>query len=641
MSKLLGFLPFISIFGAFLAISLGHVSRSKSGLVATLFQAIGFLVAVVLFNNMPPSGVQWVELFQWFSLGGLSVDWKFIFDRISAPMVLLITGASTLIHLFSIGYMKDEQSSPRYFCYLGGFVSMMLVLVLASSLPVLFVGWEGVGVFSFLLISFWYEDPASTAAAKKAFVMNRIGDAFLLMSMAIVFYFTRCLDFAGIDEVLKSVTLSPELRQGPLLECAAVLLFLGAAGKSAQFPLLTWLPDAMVGPTPVSALIHAATMVTGGVYLLLRFIPLYTLCPIASVIVLTLAVVTAVIGALSALFQNDIKKVLAYSTVSQLGFMFVGVISGAAWTGLFHLLTHGFFKACLFLCAGSIIHACGGQQDIRKMGGLLAKMPFTALGLIVATCAICGIFPFAGYFSKHAIVDSMKHFSVPEASIALTLGFVSVQGLVATVSVVLTCASVVTAMYMGRMLYLSLFGEYRGNAHPHEGSVSVIIPILTLGALSCVGGMVLHTMLPLWFLGGNGVSVGMTPHTVEISISEALLHSWSGILGLLLGVVSALMPESLLSKCSPRAFPVASFFQRAFCLNELYNFCLVKPFEAVSRLLWQKVDNGFIDATITGTAAMVEITGEMARSTQSGDLRTYTLGIFLSTVFFVIFYFVL
>jgi NADH-quinone oxidoreductase subunit L len=402
VERLLALVVLIPLLGAAVSYVVGRAMPALSGVIASAAVALSCACSLTLTNGLSEGASVTAGLSQWLSFGGLQLPLELYFDRLSAVMCLIITGIGTLIHVYSIGYMADDESRPRFFSYLNLFVASMLVLVLGKSLPVIFIGWEGVGLCSYLLIGFWFSNREYASAGRKAFIMNRIGDVGFIIAMAVLFVSCGTLDVTQLSQASVLSKLPADLGF-----VAGLALFFAATGKSAQIPLFTWLPDAMAGPTPVSALIHAATMVTAGVYLMGRMHGVIELDPMVPAIIMWTALATALVAATIALVQNDIKKVLAYSTVSQLGFMFLAVGAGYYSVALFHVVTHAFFKACLFLSAGSVIHGCHHEQDMRRMGGLAAKMPLTCLSYGVATLAIAGIAPLAGYFSKHAILDSI------------------------------------------------------------------------------------------------------------------------------------------------------------------------------------------------------------------------------------------
>src|SRR5216684_741089 len=443
----------------------GKLTRRVIGILACGTVALAFVASVAASRHPAVSaGGLSAPLFSWISVGTLAVPAGLLMDRLSSLMALVVTGVGFLIHVYSIGYMADDRSYARYFAYLNLFIASMLLLVLGSNLLVLFVGWELVGLCSYLLIGFWFDRERAAQAGRKAFVVNRIGDAGFLLGILLLATSTGTLEFGRIG------ALASQMVPG-LLTAITLLLFVGATGKSAQLPLYVWLPDAMEGPTPVSALIHAATMVTAGVYMVTRLNAIFQLSPIAMDVVAIVGATTAIFAASMALVQNDIKRVLAYSTISQLGYMFLALGVGAFAAGIFHLMTHAFFKALLFLGAGSVIHAMSGEQDIRKMGGLWEKIPNTARTFAVATLAIAGIFPFAGFFSKDEILGQ----AFDRFFLMWIVGFITAG---------------MTAFYMFRLLFLTFFGYSRADEHAqkhiHESPPAMTVPLMILGGLPII-----------------------------------------------------------------------------------------------------------------------------------------------------------
>src|SRR5919107_5778929 len=433
-----------------------------------------FVVSAAVFLEMwahPPHQPIIVNLWRWLPVGALQIDMGFQLDQLSAVMLLIVTGVGSLIHVFSVGYMKEDPGYARYFAYLNLFVAFMLVLVLGSSFPVMFIGWEGVGLCSYLLIGFWFSDKVNADAGKKAFIVNRIGDFGFLVAMFMIWLSLGTLTFTGMVERAPAVFAA---RSG-MVTAITLFLFLGCTGKSAQIPLYTWLPDAMAGPTPVSALIHAATMVTAGIYMIARSNALYLHADVTNNIIAIIGAATALLAATIALKQNDIKKVLAYSTVSQLGYMFLALGTGSYVAAVFHVMTHAFFKALLFLGSGSVIHAVSGQQDIRFMGGLRNHMKITYVTFFIGCLAIAGIPPFSGFFSKDAILLSAFEHNI----------FLYVVGL-------LTAG--LTAFYMFRLLFITFFGGFRGTEeqrhHIHESPWAMTLPLIILAILSVIGGFI-------------------------------------------------------------------------------------------------------------------------------------------------------
>ena len=597
--------------------------------------------------------------FAWMPVGDLNVEWAFQLDQLSMVMVLIVTGVGALIHIFSVGYMQDDPGYPRYFAYLNLFVAFMLVLVIGASYPVLFIGWEGVGLCSYLLIGFWFLDKANADAGKKAFIMNRIGDFGFLIAMFLLWSNVGALDFVGIADRAET------LGYGTALVTAICLFFfLGATGKSAQIPLYTWLPDAMAGPTPVSALIHAATMVTAGVYLIARSSFLFALAPAASLTVALVGALTALFAATIGLKQWDIKKVLAYSTVSQLGYMFVGVGVGAYVAGIFHLATHAFFKALLFLGSGSVIFAMhrayhhtgrhDDAQDMRNMGGLRRFMPFTFVLMWIATLAIAGIPFFAGFFSKDEILGAAfaraQHSALAEAS---WLGIPG-SALLMTVWALCVIAALLTAIYMTRMMLYTFHGPNRTGdaerAHLGEAPWVMTAPLLVLGALSLLGGW-MNVPALLSFLG----PVGTLEHWLEPVVGEATARVAGGeavhlahdtelmLVGLAVvvavaGIVFALVrlkPAKLVPKAAAAEEQgIERVLEHKYYVDELYDRTVVQPtVEGSRKLLWRGIDVGLIDGMlVNGTALLARAFGWLGSQLQSGHVGRYAWAIVLGVL---------
>ena len=613
--------------------------------------------------------------FSWMPVGDLQIDVAFQLDQLSMLMVLIISGVGALIHVFSVGYMVDDPGYPRYFAYLNLFVFFMLVLVLGASYPIMFIGWEGVGLCSYLLIGYWFSEKANADAGKKAFIVNRIGDFGFLVAMFMLFANIGALDFAGVNAGAAQLGVG-----GAVVTAICLFLFLGCAGKSAQIPLYIWLPDAMAGPTPVSALIHAATMVTAGVYLIARSNVLFALAPVASLTVVVVGALTAVFAASIGLKQWDIKKVLAYSTVSQLGYMFMGVGSGAYVAGVFHLMTHAFFKALLFLGSGSVIYAMHAAyyhtgkhddaQDMRNMGGLKKFMPITWVLMWIATLAISGIPPFAGFFSKDEILaavhnhgrhgtalDSVTFLGLPGGMIML---FCYVLGL---------AAAFMTAIYMTRMMLYTFHGPNRTGDkerdHLHEAPWVMTGPLVVLGVLSAVGGWF---NLPSFFPAGPGAVlehwlepvVGASTArltggaTTEVAHSTELILVGIAILVAVGGIALAfarLKPDALVPKND--ALPEQGFervLANKYYVDEAYDAAIVNPIVATSRgLLWRGIDVGLIDGLTRlivqgkdddNTPGAVPMGGLLTRSIgwvgsqlQSGQVGTYAWVLVVGVLF--------
>ncbi|MCB0353988.1 MAG: NADH-quinone oxidoreductase subunit L [Bdellovibrionales bacterium] len=623
----LAIIPLCPLVGAMVAYIVGQKQKDLAGWIATAASTLAFLFVVKNFFALGTNQVLLDKSFVWLSVGNFSIDFAFQFDHLTAVMCLVVTGIGSLIHLYSVGYMAHDESRPRFFAYLNLFLFSMLLLVLGANLLVLFVGWEGVGLCSYLLIGFWHKNIAFAGAGRKAFVVNRIGDAAFLLAMFLIIMNYGSLDFMALSRVMPG-----ETSEG-LATLISVLLFIGATGKSAQIPLFVWLPDAMAGPTPVSALIHAATMVTAGVYLMARLNFLFEMAPLAMLVVCMVAGLTALVAATIALVQNDIKKVLAYSTVSQLGFMFLAAGAGAYWVAIFHLVTHAFFKACLFLGSGSVIHACHHEQDMRHMGGLQRVMPFTAATYWISTLAIAGIFPFAGYFSKHHILSALEHAGAHNPQLfpwGVPLSYIA------------TFAAILTAFYVTRSAAMTFLGSYRGHAHPHESPWQMVVPLVVLAGLALVGGVFLEGALSLQHYLGHAIPVGDVHHGESMAsfsfLLNALLHSWPGFLGVGLALFLYTQAKEIPGKIARAFGPFTQVLANKYYVDELYGAIIVRPLEGMARFLWKGADQAVIDGSVNGTAAVVEISGELIRTTSTGQLRHYGFFMFVGTLFIIFFY---
>ncbi|MFQ5498665.1 MAG: NADH-quinone oxidoreductase subunit L [Candidatus Zixiibacteriota bacterium] len=621
---------------------IGRLPRPLISTVACASVGLSFVVSIMLMFDLvgmaPDMRVVHQSLFTWITSGQLHVDFALLLDPLSAVMILVVTGVGFLIHIYSIGYMSHEKDLGRYFTYLNLFTFSMLVLVLADSFPFMFVGWEGVGLCSYLLIGFWYERKSATDAGKKAFIVNRIGDFGFLLGMFIIFWQVGSLQFATVIEAAPTAF----SYGGGLITAACLLLFVGAAGKSAQIPLYVWLPDAMEGPTPVSALIHAATMVTAGVYMIARTNVLFLMAPTALTVVAVVGAVTALFAATIGLAQNDIKRVLAYSTVSQLGYMFLacGVTSFSA--GLFHLMTHAFFKALLFLGSGSVIHAMSGMQDMRKMGGLKKYLPVTYWTFLIATLAISGIPGMSGFFSKDEIL--WKSFSPPNGHVLLwLLGFVT-AGL--------------TAFYMFRLVYMTFHGKERMDADTrsriHESPRAMTVPLAALAVLSVVGGWI---GIPHIFGGNNYFERWLEPvlsHPSFATEAHALASTsgnagmeWTLMIATVVLVALAIYvayrfynkrPESA-TRLRKKLNGIHVLLLNKYYVDEIYGAVVVRPVVYGSLFLWKFVDVILIDGLVNGLSVLYNDLSEVVRYGQSGKVRTYAT-VFVGGVLLLIAWFV-
>ncbi|MFN5620187.1 MAG: NADH-quinone oxidoreductase subunit L [Flavobacteriales bacterium] len=618
MEKLVTLIPLFPLAGFLFITFLGKgLTKNFIGGVGSSAILLSFIVSVLVFTTqMHGAHPTVVKAFDWITAGSLDIDIAFLVDPLSAIYLLFITGVGFLIHLYSIGYMHEDEGFNRFIAYLNLFVFFMLILILGDSYLTMFVGWEGVGLCSFMLIGFWYKDMKNNDAAKKAFIVNRIGDLGLILGMCLLFAYSGTLRY---DELFISERAIGGLPTD-VATAIGILLFIGAMGKSAQIPLHTWLPDAMAGPTPVSALIHAATMVTAGIYMVARSSNLYAMTETAGDLIMWAGILTSLLGATIALTQNDIKKVLAYSTVSQLGLMFVALGMGAYSTAIFHVITHAFFKALLFLGSGSVIHGMGGEQDIRRMGGLKKHMPTTHLTFLIGTIAIAGIFPFAGFFSKDQIIAV----AFEENKLMFVLGLV---------------VSACTAFYMFRLYFLTFTGKFRGTHdqehHLHESPAVMTIPLVVLAVLSVVGGFiglphaVGESMHMHWhwldhYLEGTVVmpALHMDLNTEIMLMLTATVIAIGGIYYAWL--IYAKRGEQALEDKQITAASHKLLLNK-YWFDELYNAIIRKPVDAISAALNKVVEPKIVDGLVETTAASPDAAGSKLRLLQSGSLFFYIL----------------
>jgi NADH-quinone oxidoreductase subunit L len=586
---------------------------------------LSFLCALEAVREFFASGQQPFrkEFFDWIlAYHDLRIGFDLQMDQLTVVMVLVVTGVGFLIHIYSTGYMAHESGYYRFFSYLNLFMFFMLILVLAANYVVLFVGWEGVGLASYLLIGFYFLKKSASDAGKKAFIVNRIGDFGFMLGMFLLFRTFHTLDFAALFS--KAATLEPDaLGQFGTMTVACLLLFMGATGKSAQLPLYVWLPDAMEGPTPVSALIHAATMVTAGVYVVARSNILFTHAPTAMYVVAVIGCATAFFAATIALVQSDIKRVLAYSTVSQLGYMFLGCGVGAFGAGIFHLMTHAFFKALLFLAAGSVIHAVGGNQDMWHMGGLRSKIRVTFITMLIGTCTIAGFPPLGAFFSKDAILFAAfnsEHGGKPLYAVGLL-------------------AAILTSFYMFRLILLTFYGTPRydeHHVHVHESPKNMTVPLMILALLSIVGGWFAFPAL----LGGKDyfadflspVFASAEHASVEEAHSLELILSGVAVAAALVGFIVAMR---MYGKGAKRGTSegLHKLLYNKYYVDELYHAVFVTPLVWLSRnILWKVVDEGAIDGAINGLADSVAAVGDTVRHTQSGNTRSYAVWVIIGAI---------
>jgi len=615
MNNYIWLIPVLPLAG-FIINGLGRNSLSKGviGFLGSFLILISFGISLGLFLQVKSTGVPInVTLFDWFVVGNIKFPFAFLIDQLSCLMLLIITGVGFLIHLYSVGYMKDDAGFGKFFSYLNLFVFFMLLLVMGSNYLIMFIGWEGVGLCSYLLIGFWYTNPDYADAAKKAFIMNRVGDLGFIIGIFLLISFFGSTNFADIFPNAGTA----KYANAPLT-LITILLFVGAVGKSAQLPLFTWLPDAMAGPTPVSALIHAATMVTAGVYMIARSNILFTLAPDTLHVVAIVGLATAVLGALIALTQTDIKKVLAYSTVSQLGYMFLGLGVGAYTGAFFHVLTHAFFKALLFLGAGSVIHAVSGEQDMRKMGGLKGKLKITFITMLIGTLAISGIPPFAGFFSKDEILAHV----FTQSPAMYTIGVIT---------------AMFTSFYMFRMLYLTFYGKFRGTHeqehHLHESPATITIPLIILAVLSTIGGFI---GVPESLGGHHWLEHFLSPvfersAAILTAAPSADQTEWI-LMGISVAGALAALGYAYTKYVKNSDMPVADTEERPalvdisyhkFYIDELYDTMIRKPLDTLSVFFYNVIDKLGIDGIVNGLGKGSIEASKGLRLLQTGNVGFY------------------
>lgn len=603
-----------------------RISEKFAGMHASAWIVISFILTCVLWNELNSVSTLHVELFNWFTVGDLSVPFAFQVDHLSIIMMLVITGVGGLIHIYSIGYMHGDEGFNRFFSYLNLFVFFMLMLVMADNYVLMFVGWEGVGLCSYLLIGFWFKNQVYNKAANKAFIMNRMGDLAMLFGLFLLFNYYGSLTYS--DVFANAEKYVPDTNT---ITAITLLLFIGACGKSAQIPLYTWLPDAMAGPTPVSALIHAATMVTAGIYMIVRSNILFSLAPYTQEIILIVGITTAIFAGTIALKQNDIKKVLAYSTVSQLGLMFFALGVGAYEAGFFHLVTHAFFKALLFLGAGSVIHGMGGEQDIRKMGGLEHHMKITHWVFGFGVLAIMAVPPFSGFFSKDTILVSAfeKH------PMLWVIGLIS---------------GLITAFYMMRLYFLVFRGEARMNKqvkeHIHESPRVITIPLIILCTLAIIGGLI---NIPHLF-GGDKMMMhyleGVVPihEHGEVSVREEwilmIIASVAIISTIVLARVKYFIKKDVPENDSEMK-GLGKVLNAKYYVDELYQVIVVNPWHKLSTFFSSIFERYVIDGAVNGTARLVQDLSNNLRLIQTGTVGFYVFSVVIGVLCIVIYKFLM
>ena len=610
MEKNLALLLLLSPFAGFIFnVFFGKkVSKGISGAIGTLTVLVSFLLSICFFTQVNQNGKPFeINLFDWISVHNFKISFGLLLDQLSLLWLLFVTGIGSLIHLYSISYMHDDENMHKFFAYLNLFVFFMITLVIGSNLLVMFIGWEGVGLCSYLLIGFWYKNQDFNDAAKKAFIMNRIGDLGLLIGIFALGAAFSTLDFTAMSSYIQGKEFTPF--QATLIPIAAFCLFIGACGKSAQLPLFTWLPDAMAGPTPVSALIHAATMVTAGIFMVTRMNFLFDLTPEVQNIIAIVGGATALVAASIGLLQNDIKKVLAYSTVSQLGLMFLALGMGAYTVAVFHVITHAFFKACLFLGSGSVIHGLHGEQDMRKMGGLRKAMPITFWTMMISTLAIAGIFPFAGFWSKDEILMvAFEHNKV--------------------LWIVASIASIMTAFYMFRLMYLTFFKEFRGTEeqkhHLHESPSLITIPLVILAVLALIGGTI---NLP----GSNWLNHFLEPilttkHEEHSLGAQEYMLMGIALAGAVFGILwaySKYIKQEFVPSEDADIKGFSKTIYHKYYVDEFYTFIIVRPLNSLSNFFRTTLEPALGKVVFSfGTVAN-------GMATQGKKLQTGSIGLYL------------
>ena len=626
MSKLVYLVPLFPLLG-FLVNGLFRKSLSKQliGIIGSGAMLASFVVSLLIFFDVKNGGGATVQLFNFIHVGSLIIPFEFLVDPLSSLFLLIITGIGFLIHLYSTAYMHEEEPMHfgRYFAYLNLFVFSMLLLVLGGNYVVMFIGWEGVGLCSYLLIGFWFKNNNYNAAAKKAFIMNRIGDLGFLLAVFWLIVKLGTVSYASVFAAVSQLSTSD-------ITIITTLLFVGAMGKSAQIPLYTWLPDAMAGPTPVSALIHAATMVTAGIYMIARSNILYTMAPATQTLVAVIGLSTAIFAATIALKQNDIKKVLAYSTVSQLGYMFLGLGVGAYTGAVFHVMTHAFFKALLFLGAGSVIHAMHHEQDITKMGGLKSKLPITHLTFLLGCIAIAGVPPFSGFFSKDEIL--MAAYATNPIFYYVGIG-----------------GALLTAFYMFRLYSLTFLGNFRGTAHQqehlHESPIAMTVPLMVLAFFAVVAGFV---GIPALFApNAHALEHFLAPvfadstalvhaHHIEHS-TEWILMGTATVL-ILIVIIYAVTKFKKYTTTEPNT-GIAKVLENKWYIDELYDTVIVNPLHWFAGFLKNTIEKYVIDGAVNGVGKLVGYGSRQFRLLQSGQVGSYILMMVMALVLFIIIWF--
>ncbi|MDB5368817.1 MAG: NADH-quinone oxidoreductase subunit [Roseomonas sp.] len=623
---------FFPLAGSIIAGLFGRLIGDKASQWASvLFMALAAICGLTNFVNVALGHAPvTIDLGTWIDVGGLQVSWALRYDTLAAVMVAMVTLISTMIHIYSVGYMAHDPTTPRFFSYLSLFTFMMLMLVTADNLAQLFFGWEGIGLASYLLIGYWYEKESANRAAIKAFVVNRVGDLFFMLGMALTFWTFGTIEFDGIFQGVAAAQ-AKTIGGYPAIEVIALLLFLGAMGKSAQIGLHTWLPDAMEGPTPVSALIHAATLVTAGVFLMARMSPVIEYAPYVLGFITFIGATTAFFAATVGCVQNDIKRIIAYSTCSQLGYMFFAIGVGAYQAAIFHLITHAFFKALLFLSAGSVIHAMSEEQDIRRMGGIWKKIPLTYAMFWIGSLALAGIPFFAGYYSKDFVLEAAW------AGHGWTASYAWIMGMI---------AALLTAFYSWRLIILTFHGAPRADHHTmehvHESPAVMMVPliVLAIGALFAGAVFAEHFVGHDWLAFWNGSIVNQPGNHIMHDAHEApewvaLAPTVAGVAGIAIGYLLYMFMPAMPARIAA-AFPgVYRFLLNKWYFDELYDFLFVRPTRRAAAWLWKVVDAKVIDGMPNGAAALTASAAGRVSRFQTGRVANYAFTMIIGLVFFV------
>jgi NADH-quinone oxidoreductase subunit L len=611
----------LPLLGALLAYCGGKILGDRfSQIISSAFMVMSAIFAVLVFYDVIfLKTIHHIKILQWLNLGHIQVNWSLYVDAVTAVMLVVVTTVSSIVHIYSIGYMAEDSSVPRFMSYLSLFTFFMLMLVTADNIFQLFFGWEGVGLCSYLLIGFWYHKPSANAAAMKAFIVNRVGDLAFMLGIACMFLTFDDVNFLNIFSKLN------QFKANNNIDLICLLLFIGAMGKSAQLGLHTWLPDAMEGPTPVSALIHAATMVTAGVFLVIRFSPLFELSPNVLTLIIYIGAFTALFAATIALVQNDIKKIIAYSTCSQLGYMFFACGVGAYQVALFHLMTHAFFKALLFLCAGNVIYSMHHEQDITKMGGLWRKIPFTYVLMLIGSFALAGVYPFAGYFSKDLILEAAYAHASEAGMLAFSLGI---------------CAAFCTAFYSWRLICLVFHGQCQYE-DAHEAPKVMILPLIILAIGSIFSGLIAVEMgfLEHNFWSGSLVVTDIVNKAHHLPYFVKFIPLLAGASGIIIACLFYLRFVEIPQVLSYTFYGLYIMLKDRYYIDEIYNYLLVKPFRFLADVMWKIVDVFIIDGL--GPNGFAKISYRISLfigRVQSGYIYNYIFVMILSLVLMLTWY---